>query len=99
MDASTKRLVESLEALEQSPLRDEIIANAKRSLYHDFKSDHPAPLHLLVVHLGRLQTDEASKLAALAMNGAFDADHDEAEAWAQSPEGRRALADFGSFLQ
>ncbi len=53
------------------------------------------PCAQLVSDLHRIGTPEASALAKRAIDGEFDANREEADAWARSAEGIETLREFG----
>ena len=94
---STRRLVAFLLETPPSPGRESLLVAARANLYNDFLSDHPVPIRLLVEHARfYVGGDTGEAIAQAAMSGAFDATHAESQAWAASPEGRRALAQLGT---
>jgi hypothetical protein len=66
----------------------EMATKAAEGYYHDYLSPLDLPCQQLVSDLHRIGTHEASALAQRAMDGAFDATSEEADAWAASPEGK-----------
>lgn len=65
----------------------EMAAKATDGYYHDYLSPLAMPCEQLVADLHRIGTPESRNLAKRAMNGEFDANREEAEAWAKSKEG------------
>ena len=80
---STARLVEALEALPKSAMRDRVLQRARYLDYHDFRSEaYDMPKVALVTDLRALGTAEAQVLAGRVMEGEFDEGKEEADAWA-----------------
>ncbi len=69
----------------------EMAAKAAEGYYHDYLSPLAMPCAQLVSDLHRVGTPEASALAQRAMAGEFDANREEAEAWAHSLEGQETF--------
>lgn len=69
----------------------DLAARARHDEFHDFKSPHAMPEHVLVAELRRLKLPAAEALARRVIDGDFDATVEESEAWAKSPEGREAF--------
>lgn len=88
-DKSTEKLVA---ALLEANAPVEIIAEARVSRYHDYKSPSITPMVDLVM---RLQIAGLRDLAKRAMNGEFDGTPEEAKEWARGDEGRAAAARLG----
>lgn len=65
---------------------------AERGLYHDYLSPLAMPCVALTKHLLDIGTPEAMALRQRAVAGEFDASQAEAEAWADSQEGRETFA-------
>lgn len=55
--------------LEEANAPEEMIQNARDGLYHDFKSDHPAPKHALLTHC---TVEGLHDIASEAINGTYD---------------------------
>jgi hypothetical protein len=70
---------------------------AATGLYHDYLSPLAMPSLALMDELRReaLSNPMAAKLAERHAEGEFDASEQEAEAWAESPEGRSMRLFFG----
>lgn len=85
-DESTDKLVR---ALELSSASAELLNDARANRYHDYKGESHSPITDLVM---RLRREGLSELAERAVDGEFDATHEEAEEWARSPGGVAALA-------
>lgn len=77
-------------ALSNAGLAD-MATKASEGYYHDYLSPLTLPCQQLVADLHRVGTPEARALAVRAMNGEFDANHEEAGAWAASAEGKAAF--------
>jgi hypothetical protein len=90
MDASTEKLVAALEAKRDYRLKP-MIEKAKEGYYHDYKTQLLDPIGHLVRDL-RAWGHEG--LAQQAINGAFDATREEADAWLNSLDGKAVLAEF-----
>lgn len=93
---STDKLVFSL-ANANAPL--EMIRLAKDNHYHDFKSELATPCTQLVNDLAKaIDLDQTNaKLRMVrdqAINGVFDADKEESDEWAASPEGQAILREL-----
>jgi len=78
---------------------NDMAAEAEQGRYDDWLSQSATPILDLVVALKRVGTKEALDLAMRAMDGKFDGTKEESDAWAQSEEGRRVLAEFGGGKQ
>jgi len=89
---TSERLAQALEA-ELRTTHDTrlelLIGRARDGFYDDFKSDLPNPQQALVYDL---RTLGHFKFAQRVIDGEFDATMEEAEAWANSPEGQAAYA-------
>jgi hypothetical protein len=92
---STAKLVAALEALPNysavmpdNPVL-QMITRAKANWYHDFFSPHPNPSIQLMMDL---QDIGASELVALHKVGEFDATFEESELWANTADGKAAMA-------
>jgi hypothetical protein len=85
MAPTTERLAT---ALLQAGAPPWMIENAKNGLYDDFKSEIAIPTVLLVAHLKRLGMQE---FAQRVVDGEFDSTKEEAEEWANSPEGQETF--------
>lgn len=68
-----------------------IIARARKGHYDDYRSELPFPLHALTHDLERTRIPAAVKFCDRVLGGEFDGTRAEAEAWAQTPEGRHAI--------
>jgi len=68
-----------------------MIAKARAGYYDDYKSPLATPIMQLVRDLSAAGLPE---LMARATRGDFDANKEEADAWAASPEGQQAYADL-----
>src|SRR3954466_10081096 len=84
------------EALRAVGLNEMAVA-ASKGYYHDFLSPLDLPEIALCQHLAeeaRLHPDrpEIGALRDLLSTGGFDANEEESEAWAASPEGQAAFA-------
>lgn len=66
---------------------------AKLGYYDDFESPIPAPIMELVKDF---QLSGRQDLAARAINGEWDSTREEAEQWAQSPDGQRVLGQLSN---
>jgi hypothetical protein len=88
---TTERLARSLEA-HNDPRMKKMIARAREGYYDDYKSPIAAPTMQLVQDLLDLGQGE---LADRAAKGEWDGTAEEAEAWANSEEGKKAIADAG----
>lgn len=87
---TTERLALALEALGDPRLVD-LIANARRGLYDDFKTTLPFPQITLVYELRALGHSE---FARRVIDGEFDATMEESMAWSESQEGRAAMQEL-----
>lgn len=76
------------EALIHAKAPQIMIERARSGMYDDFKSDLPLPLHALVDDAKQYHLNN---IALRAMNGEFDAEQWEADAWAISAEGQEAF--------
>lgn len=75
---------------------DDLADRALNDEFHDYKTPHEMPQHLLVEELRKFQHDDelsipAAKMAKRVIDGEFDASREESDAWAASPEGQEAL--------
>jgi hypothetical protein len=89
--ATTERLARALEE-RQNPRLDGMIRKARAGAYDDYLSESPTPINDLVRDL--VQNGE-HELAGRAMRGEFDGTREEAQAWANSPEGEDVFREFG----
>lgn len=89
---STERLKAALLELPESQDRDLILQRAAANIYHDFKSDFPAPKRLLVKHL---RDAGLNALASRVIEGEFDQTKEEADEWSKTPEGKETLQAIG----
>jgi hypothetical protein len=80
-DRSTDKLVV---ALIGANAPDSLVVAARKSAFHDFKSDSITPSINLVRECER---NGLPSIAQRARQGEFDAGKDEADAWAESPDG------------
>ena len=78
--------------LEEAGLKD-LASLARFGRFDDFESESTTPIIDLVV---ALRARRRRDLAERAMNGEWDCTPEEAEAWADSPEGRRVVAGLPS---
>ena len=78
-------------ALREAAAPAAMIDAALDGLYDDFRSDHDAPISVLVHHALRCGLKE---IATRAKNGEFDGTKADAQAWAQTPEGMETVAEF-----
>lgn len=62
--------------------------------FHDFESPHAMPEHVLVAALRRLKLPAANALAQRVIDGEFDADKAESDAWQRSPQGQSVMAEL-----
>jgi len=67
---------------------DEMAAKAATGYYHDFLSPLPLPEMQLEADLRAIGTPAAEALRRRHLNGEFDANREESDAWAASPEGQ-----------
>jgi hypothetical protein len=88
---TTERLAEALEA---AGAPSDMIEKAQAGYYDDFKSDSPFPLVLLAMdaHKAGLGPEFHQRI----VDGEFDAQKWESDAWAKSPDGQ---ATFGEFMR
>jgi hypothetical protein len=78
---------------------DKLARRAANDEFNDYLSPHAMPTHVLLDELARLQQTArkasqrfaAIQLRTRVINGEFDADKGEGEAWARSKEGRATL--------
>lgn len=70
----------------------ELAERAAKGGFDDFMSDLPLPMLALVDELAKAATRKALDLRKRVMKGEFDGTAEEAEAWANSPEGQATLA-------
>jgi hypothetical protein len=89
-ESSTERLVQALEQA-TDPNLAEMIAKARAGYYHEYKSPLPMPLLQLVADLRAAGHED---LAQRVINGDFDTTKAEADAWAESAEGRGAFQEL-----
>lgn len=85
---TTERLAEAMSA---AGCPDRLVSNARAGQYDDYKSPLPFPIHQLVSDLREAGQHE---LAQRAIDGEFDATREEADAWAQSPDGQQAFREL-----
>jgi len=78
------RLAKELELINQP----EMAAKAREGYYDDFLSPLDMPMSQLLEDLMRTGHGAAIKLRERVMTGEFDATREEANAWADSPEGK-----------
>lgn len=71
---------------------NEMADKAARGWYHDYLSPLDTPCLQLATDLAAAGTPEAKALLARHYNGEFDANREESDAWAASPEGQAAFA-------
>lgn len=71
---------------------DKLADKAATGYWHDYLSPINFPTTDIVGRLVRLHRPDATKLAEAIMNGEFDASKDEADAWANSREGKAVAA-------
>jgi len=65
---------------------------AEAGFYHDYLSPIAYPITQLLSDLRTANTPASYALAARVRDGEFDASKEEAEAWAEQPEVKRAIA-------
>lgn len=70
----------------------EMADKAAAGYYHDFLSELDLPTIALVKDLERVGTTPALQLRKRVLEGEFDATKEEADAWAESPEGQETLS-------
>jgi len=78
------------EALREIGLTD-MATLAATGYYHDFLSPLDLPEMQLAHDLATVGTDDAMALRRRVINGEFDANLEESDAWAKSPEGQEAF--------
>lgn len=64
---------------------------AMQDEFHDFQSPHELPEFTLVAELRKVGAEE---MAQRVIDGEFDATKEESDAWAASPDGQAAMAEF-----
>ena len=69
----------------------EMAKKAREGYYHDFLSPLDFPEMQLAEDLAKVGTPEALALRKRHINGEFDANLEESEAWANSPDGQDTL--------
>lgn len=89
--ATAERLARALEG-RQNPRLAGMIRKARAGEYDDYLSESATPINDLVRDL--VQNGE-HELATRAMRGEFDGTREEAQAWAESDEGRDVFGEFG----
>lgn len=92
-ETSSDRLAAALDAADYHRLA----ARARRHEFHDFRSEHAAPLHVLVEELRKVPGggERAEALIGRVIGGEFDATMAESEEWMASSEGQQAMKDLG----
>lgn len=70
---------------------EDLAKRAETGEFHDFESPHAMPEMMLVGELAAIGTPEADALRRRVINGDFDANYEESEAWAASEEGQAAF--------
>lgn len=85
-EPTTERLAKALETANAAP---EMIERARAGYYDDYKSELPTPIAQLVAECREMGLHD---IAERAINGEFDATHEEGEAWF-SKEGALLLLD------
>lgn len=73
---------------------DAMADKAATGYWHDYLSPLASPMADLVARLAVLRSTKTIALAVRVMKGEFDASKEEAEAWGQTPEGRRAAKEI-----
>lgn len=86
-----ERLASALEE-RKNPRLAAMIRKARAGEYDDYLSDSATPINDLVRDL---RQNGEHELAERAIVGEFDGTKEEAEAWANSPEGRETFREFG----
>jgi hypothetical protein len=86
---TTEKLAQALEA---AGAPADLVHRARAGDFDDYKSELAMPITALVQEARRLGLDD---IAERAEAGDFDAQGWEAEAWAQSPEGREVFRQLG----
>lgn len=81
------------QALERANLRV-LAVRARRDEFHDFKTPHTMPQHVLVAELNGEGGRAARELIERVIAGEFDATKEESDAWAASPEGQATFAEL-----
>lgn len=76
-------------ALEEARYYD-LAARARRHEFHDFRSPHAMPQHVLVAEL-RKRGKRAEPLAQRVIAGDFDANRAESDEWVSSSEGQKTM--------
>lgn len=79
---------------------DRMAAKARADEYHDFLSPHDLPEMMLEADLRAMRDacpdqERKARIEAIRqrhLNGEFDANKEESDAWAASPEGQEAFA-------
>jgi hypothetical protein len=67
---------------------------AREGYYHDFLSPLTAPCLQLEADLRAVGTNEAEAIRQRHLNGEFDANTEESDAWAESPDGKAAFGEL-----
>lgn len=73
---------------------DKLADKAASGYWHDYLSPLTFPTADIVGRLVALHRPDATRLAEAIMNGEFDASKEEADAWANSPEGKAETAEI-----
>lgn len=88
---TTERLARALEE-RKNPRLAGMVRKARAGAYDDYLSDSATPINDLVRDL---RQNGEHELAQRAIAGEFDGTREEAEAWANSAEGREVFSEFG----
>jgi hypothetical protein len=90
---SSQKLADALRA---SGFED-LAKRAEADEFHDFLSPHAFPEMQLIgeldalIYTAKTGRNQAINIRSRAINGEFDADYEESEEWAASPQGQNAL--------
>lgn len=77
----------------------EMAAKASTGYYHDYLSPLATPCIQLAEDLAKAGTPAALALRKRHLNGEFDANKEESDAWAASPEGQDAINSLPSNMR
>jgi hypothetical protein len=78
-------------ALREAGAPSGMVKRAEAGAYDDYESDSATPIADLIAHAREYGLED---IAQRAMRGEFDGSKEEADAWAASPEGQRALEEL-----
>jgi hypothetical protein len=89
-EPSAERLAQELDKAHLHTLA----VRARKDEFHDYRSPHALPEHVLVAELRKVGGRAANAIRQRVIDGEFDATRAESDAWAASPEGQAVMGEL-----